>query len=136
MLRYSHLTLAALGSALLALASAQAARGAAVGSCALDYERADNMWATRPDGDLGVESITLQWGQMKVFSTDWRYEKLRNDGTNYYGSHLRRATNRGTTLVRVRTVAPFSGGYDNIPPGVTHAYQADLAEVSCPTPKT
>ncbi len=58
----------------------------------LDYWRADNMWAAfgRPDGDLGQETISLQPGQKRVFVTDWKYEKKRNDGTNYYGSHGRR----------------------------------------------
>jgi hypothetical protein len=69
--------------------------------CVLQYQRADNMWADtgRPDGPLGVETITLQPGQRKVFVTDWKYEKVRNDGNNFYGSHLRVATNAGTRPV-------------------------------------
>lgn len=61
----------------------------------LEYWRADNMWADRgrPDGELGKESVTVVAGQPRVFVTDWRYEKKRNDGTNYYGSHARRIRN-------------------------------------------
>jgi hypothetical protein len=63
----------------------------------LQYWRADNMWAAagRPDGNLGMEEVTIQPGQKRVFVTDWRYEKQRNDGTNYYGSHGRKLKNPG-----------------------------------------
>lgn len=69
----------------------------------LDYWRADNMWAAmgRPDGPLGKESISLQVGQQRVFVTDWRYEKSRNDGTNFYGSHGRILQNVGTIPIDV-----------------------------------
>ena len=89
---------------LATLAAPLIARSAAAQSCTLEYRRADNMWASwgRADGNLGTETITLQPGQKKVFATDWAYEKQRNDGTNYYGSHLRQAFNRGAGPVYVR----------------------------------
>jgi hypothetical protein len=112
----------------------------------LDYWRADNMWAAlgRPDGNLGQESITLEPGQTRVFVTDWKYEKQRNDGTNYYGSHGRRLTNSSTQPIDVkltdlanisRTVALFltgKPGYLRLKPGQTLEIKADIQEVSVP----
>jgi hypothetical protein len=43
----------------------------------------------------------LPAGGSKVFITDWKYEKTRNDGTTYYGSHMRLLWNRGTHPVRL-----------------------------------
>ena len=117
-------------------------------SCTLEYQRADNMWADvgRPDGALGKESIGLPMGAKKVLATDWKYEKKRNDGTNYYGSHLRIVTNKGTTPVEI----VLAGGADlrnvisgstelswnsvlvTIAPGVVRLLKADLGEVRCP----
>jgi hypothetical protein len=87
----------------------------------------------RPDGDLGVESITLQLGQFKAFLTDWKYERQRSDGTTYYGSHLRRARNAGTMLVQLKVRDPWRTTTDRINPGDTRTYQADLMEVTCLT---
>jgi hypothetical protein len=91
----------------IALAGPAAAQGPA---CVFEYRRADNMWANwgRPEGPLGIESITLQPGQKKIFLTDWSHEKLRTDGTTFYGSHLRRAVNRGTGPVQFRVRGPGS----------------------------
>ena len=147
MLRHPRSTCAAV---LLALAVLAAPGSAAAQSCTLDYQRADNMWAAwgRADGNLGVESVTVPVGQTKVFVTDWKYEKQRNDGTNFYGSHLRIATNRGPTAVRlvVRTgdlrglIRLAKTGTDTyvveIAPGVTQQFKADLLEVRCPVVKT
>ncbi len=115
--------------------------------CRLDYQRADNMWAGfgRPDGPLGVETVTLQDGQTRVFITDWKYEKVRNDGTNYYGSHMRIATNAGTRPIQMEIRSPaelvrellvlVKGGADRytirLDPGVTKQFSADLVAVSC-----
>jgi hypothetical protein len=76
-------------------------------SCTLEYSRANNMWESWGRGNLGGETITLQAGQRKSFTTDWAYEKQRNDGTSYYGSHLRRAVNRGAVAVQVRVRGPM-----------------------------
>ena len=78
--------------------------------CVLEYRRADNMFSNwgRPDGLLGAETITLQPGQKKVFATDWSYEKQKNDGTNFYGSHLRRAVNRGPGPLQIKVRGPAS----------------------------
>jgi hypothetical protein len=121
----------------------------AAASCKLDYQRADNMWAAlgRPDGNLGVESISLPNGQAKVFVTDWAYEKQRNDGVNYYGSHLRVATNPGTGVVQLRlknpalamfgtlaaTAAAKLGkpGWLILKPGDRAEFKDDLMEVHC-----
>ena len=140
-----------------ALAVSLAASGAAAqGPCTLEYRRADNMWANwgRADGDLGTETITLQPGQRKVFATDWSYEKRRNDGTNYYGSHLRRAVNAGAGPVELVVRGPgqlqltpkgltkfavtalrsmLRGGYvDKLQPGYEGYFRHDLMEVACP----
>ena len=141
--------------ALSAFASLAAAAPAAAQSCTLEYQRADNMWAGfgRPDGNLGVETITLAAGQTKVFVTDWKYEKQRNDGSNYYGSHLRVMTNKGQRPVRmllrssaisdilgssgligaVFTKLSVSSGQLALSAGVRRETKADLVEVSCPT---
>ena len=101
--------LALLATSVLALAAPVSAF-AQPAPCVLEYRRADNMWANwgRPDGLLGAETITLQPGQKKVFATDWSYEKQRNDGTNFYGSHLRRAVNRGAGPLQVKVRGPGS----------------------------
>ena len=91
----------------LRLSLAIPARAIAAQSCTLQYYRADNMWATWGTGNLGAETLTLQAGQNRVFATDWAYEKRRNDGTNYYGSHLRLAVNSGTVPVRVNVRGPM-----------------------------
>lgn len=128
-------------------------------ACTLEYRRADNMWSNwgRADGYLGAETITLQPGQKKVFVTDWAYEKKANDGTNFYGSHLRLAVNRGTVPVHLRLRGPLhlqllqkvvsatggvaskfkaiafaAGGVPGLRPGDTAMYRHDLMEVTCP----
>jgi hypothetical protein len=113
----------------------------------LDYWRADNMWAAagRPDGNLGQESITLEPGATRVFVTDWKYEKQRNDGTNYYGSHARRLRNSGSQPIDVKlnslasiatTIRAMLGGgptgFIRLKPGTTIDVKADLQEVSIP----
>jgi hypothetical protein len=102
--RITVLAASALGLVVAPAVSAQSA------PCVLEYRRADNMWANwgRPDGLIGAETITLQPGQKKVFVTDWSYEKQRNDGTNFYGSHLRRVVNRGTGPLQIKVRGPGS----------------------------
>ena len=103
------------------------------GPCRLDYQRADNMWAPfgKPTGTLGTETISLADGQAKLFFTDWKYEKQRNDGSNYYGSHLRIATNPGTRPLKLQTQTQLSSGWVTINAGETKQFQSDLAQVSC-----
>jgi hypothetical protein len=120
-------------------------------SSTLQYWRADNMWAApgRPDGNLGMESITLADGQKRVFVTDWKYEKTRNDGTNFYGSHGRRLTNSGSRPVDVKlttfndilptmlaklTAAALKlpPNYIRLSPGTTVEIKADIQEVTSP----
>ena len=116
----------------------------------LDYWRADNMWAAagRPDGELGQETVSLDGASRRVFVTDWRYEKRRNDGTNFYGSHGRRLTNSGTTDLYVRLAggrdgatpqqyvgALINGGFvARLPAGTTVAIKNDIAEVTTEAP--
>ncbi len=109
------------------------AAGSAATSCKLDYQRADNMWAAfgRPDGPLGTETLSLATGQDKVFVTDWKYEKQRNDGTNYYGSHLRVATNSSSRPIRLQVRLLTSTSWIRLDPGKTQQFQADLMEVFC-----
>jgi len=112
--------------------------------CRLDYQRADNMWAGwgKPDGSLGTETIQLAVGESKVFLTDWKYEKLRNNGTTYYGSHLRVATNVSSGKIRLRyrslvvMAANLLGGsgsefWTGMLPNTSQTFQADLMEVHC-----
>lgn len=114
----------------------------------LDYWRADNMWAAagRPDGNLGMESITLEQGQKRAFVTDWKYEKQRNDGTNYYGSHGRRLKNSGGQVMDVKLSSKTDilpavlsallpgapTGFIRLRPDQTVDIKADIQEVSCP----
>jgi hypothetical protein len=127
------------------------ASSAASHTCVLEYQRADNMWAAlgRPDGQLGTERITLEPGQTRTFVTDWAYEKRRNDGSNYYGSHARIVKNAGGRPVslhvrgEVKTQAGggIAGGVmvgliENekrvtIDPARSLQVKADLLEVSC-----
>ena len=154
--RSSYLTLG-MG---LTLALSVSAGSVAAQACTLEYWRADNMWSNwgRADGYLGAETITLQPGTKRVFATDWSYEKQRNDGTNFYGSHLRRAINRGTVPVQLRLRGPLQflkltptlggvasklqavliaqGGVPGLKPGDTAHYRHDLAEVICPPAPT
>jgi hypothetical protein len=114
--------------------------------CRIEYQRADNMWAGlgRPDGALGTETLTLKPGERKVLITDWKYEKQKNDGTNYYGSHLRILRNAGQQPVEVVVVPGAMGampklvsrldgnrGVGTLKPGQSERLQVDLAEVSC-----
>lgn len=127
-----------------------AAAPAAAQQCTLEYQRADNMWAAlgRPDGALGKEILALEPGQTRVLNTDWKYEKQRSDGTNYYGSHVRIVTNTGTrqmNLVFRGDVKSILGGAlgavltqlnndrarGTLDPGATWKVKADLMEVSC-----
>ena len=107
---HSHHRLALLAASVLGLVVSASPASAQTAPCVLEYRRADNMWANwgRPDGLLGAETITLQPGQKKVFATDWSYEKQRNDGTNFYGSHLRRAVNRGSGPLQFKVRGPGS----------------------------
>ncbi len=119
--------------------------GTAATGCKLDYQRADNMWAAfgRPDGPLGTETIALSPGQDRVFNTDWKYEKTHNDGSNYYGSHLRIATNSSAHTIRLQLrtttltglVVFVNTGSDTfwirMEPGKSQQFQADLMEVFC-----
>ncbi len=125
---------------------------AAAQQCTLEYQRADNMWAAlgRPDGALGKETLTLEPGQTRVLNTDWKYEKQRSDGTNYYGSHVRVVTNTGkrqmNLVFRGDVKSIFGGalgatltqlGTDRargvLDPGKTWKVKSDLMEVSCPS---
>ena len=111
------------------------------------------MWAAfgRPDGTLGTETISLNAGESRVFVTDWKYEKTRNDGKNFYGSHLRVATSKGrlpTTVEVVSATATVESMLGNIldmaqklawnralvsmKALTNRLYRADLAVVRCP----
>ena len=137
---------------LLAL-SLVAAAPAVAQQCSIEYQRADNMFAApgRPDGNLGKETLTLQPGQNQVFNTDWKYEKQRNDGRNYYGSHMRIVRNTGqrpVTLIfrgtpadlargglvgmAVTAVAGDRAGGELKAGASTGNLRADLMEVHCP----
>ncbi len=135
----------------LGMLMAVAAAPAAAQQCTLEYQRADNMWSAtgRPDGPLGKETLTLEPGQTKVFNTDWKYEKRRNDGENYYGSHARIVRNAGKRPIKVvfrgddigsmvgaaRDVLSRAGdnkAVGGLEPGISWNVRADLMEASCP----
>lgn len=129
---------AALAGILILAASAvrAEAQSPAPNECRLEFTRANNMWGSAADSykNLGRESITLQPGQKKPFATDWKYEKTRNDGQNYYGSHGRTYHNRGTRVVKVTVkpdpvhIYPFF-----LEPGQSNErLKGDIVEVSCP----
>jgi len=139
--------------ALVALILGATASTATAQSCTLEYQRADNMWAAfgRPDGALGRETVAVPIGTTKVLATDWKYEKKRNDGTNYYGSHLRVVANTGTAPVQVLIVSAalnlstmlnnvmtgskelsWNSGLVTIAPGTSRLFKSDLGEVRCP----
>ena len=122
-------------SALLGLTPLRTADSAPAADCVLEYQRADNMWAPegRPDGNLGIETITLSAGGYKTLNTDWKYEKMRNDGRTYYGSHLRVARNKGTRYIRLRVVADALSGPVpvHIDPGQQKNFKHDLGSVQC-----
>jgi hypothetical protein len=126
---------AAKPAAAKAAAAKAAARHKATDACVLQYQRADNMWAPFgvPSGNLGTETVTVPAGTRQYFDTDWKYEKTRNDGVHYYGSHLRVATNTGARLVRfvIRTSPIDLGQYKALEPGESQQYQADLVYVGC-----
>ena len=123
--------------------SAFASQSALAQNCTLEYRRADNMWAPagQPSASLGVETATVAKGQARSLLTDWKYEKLRNDGTIYYGSHFRLATNRGTTPVRIysgllkQSNEPYSKqsqAYYVVQPGDTKMLRDDIYSIGCP----
>ena len=142
-----------LGAATAAVILLVPARVLRAQDCVLEYQRADNMWAAfgRPDGPLGIETISLKAGESRVFVTDWKYEKTRNDGTNFYGSHLRVATSKGSVPAIIEVVsasATVESMVGNVLDmvqklawnrarvgaklGSSRQYRADLAAVRCP----
>ena len=125
---------------------AAVAASALAQECKIEYQRADNMWAApgRPDGQLGTETLTLKPGETKVLNTDWKYEKRRNDGTNFYGSHVRVLRNTGNLPVRLAmkgNEAKAPSVYSQVigekvlselePGKGATALRADLQEVTC-----
>ena len=137
----SHSRFAALGFALAALGAAApaapavtapASAPAAAQSCTLEYQRADNMWAGQGKPNLPAETITLEVTQKRALVTDWRYEKQLNDGTTYYGSHLRVATNRGDRPVKLLVRQPGQDSWYILSPGQRLTFRHDLVEVACP----
>jgi hypothetical protein len=125
-------TLATLGAG-----AAGPARGAAEEYCELKYARADNMWGSVEDAttrSLKWETIRLEPGQKRVFATDWKYEKMRNDGTNYYGSHLRIVTGLGTRILKL-TVKRDAINVTTLyvePNRTERMIKGDIIEVACP----
>ena len=129
-------------AAVLSTLGASPAPGARISSadeCKLNFARADNMWGSDADAlkSLGWEAITLQPGQKRAFVTDWRYEKTRNDGQTYYGSHGRRYKNVGTRIVKVARKGSTIAGSVNvstlyIDPGQEKIVSGDIVEVACP----
>ena len=102
--------------------------------CKLTYFRADNAWAAagRPDGFLGEETLTLNPTGYRVFITDWEYEKRRNDGTSYYGSHVRVVENRGQLKLFLKLRSGLETIHLTLEPGrANRELRADLMEVRC-----
>jgi hypothetical protein len=134
--------------ALVALTAAALALGTPAGAqekprtetstavCTLEFQRADNMWNAigMPSPSLGTERITLQPGQAKIFLTDWKYEKKINDGTTYYGPHLRVGRNPSGRPIKmmVKSNPLLGGNWVTIYPTQQAMYRADLMQVFCP----
>jgi hypothetical protein len=97
--------------------------------CEVEYQRADNMWA--PDANLGTETVTVSPGWKRWFITDWKYEKFRNDGVRFYGSHLRVAKNTGTMDVGLSLRNQFGSKWVGMQPGQTQQFRDDLEYVYC-----
>ena len=149
MLNRIRVSRVAFASALFVAGSAGGAAAQSAGSdhCKLEYARATASWGTAADASRnGWEAITLQPGQKKVFSTDWKYEKLKNDGTNYYGSHARYHSSTGNRTVRmVFKPSAFETKTVYLEPGTTSAgmgstyfatqviggWSGDIVEVAC-----
>ena len=137
----------ACAAALLVAVSAGSAhaQSASTDQCHLGYARALSMWGDAPEATRnGWESITLRPGQTKVFSTDWKYEKMKNDGTNYYGSHARYHSSNGNRTVKMTyKPGPFEVKTVYLEPGMTSrgsryvgtqvigGWSGDIVEVAC-----
>jgi len=73
-----------------------------------------------------MEMIALPPGGHRLFITDWRQEKVLNDGTNYYGSHGRVLKNSGSENIYVI----MTNGWSMLTPGQTKEIQSDIKEVT------
>lgn len=79
--------------------------------CIFEYRRADNAGnqVGLPSNSLGVESVTMRPGERVLFDTNWANEKKKGTPSKRYGSHLRRAVNKGEgTVVKVRAISNFA----------------------------
>lgn len=116
-------------------ALASAAPAQAGNTCKLDFRRADGMWGTAESSrtSLGWETLTLNPTQTRAFVTDWKYEKTRNDGQTYYGSHGRAFRNSGLRVVKLTLkVDPVRVGTFYLDPGASRDLKGDIVEISCP----
>jgi hypothetical protein len=133
--RINTLRIAIAAAVLVALSAGPAlAQSAGTGDCRLVFTRADNMWGSAADSrrNLGIESITLQASQKKPFVTDWRYEKTKNDGSTYYGSHGRTFFNGGTRVLKLALKTnPVLTGTLYLDPGQSREISGDIVEVIC-----
>ena len=125
-----------LALAALALGGARAAAGQSPDYyCDVQYYRADNMWGSKEDAmkSLGMESFRLGQNASKGFETDWKYEKVRNDGRTYYGSHTRLVANKGnyglTFYLRENPISEPKTYY--VPPNSSVAVRGDLVAAIC-----
>ena len=66
-----------------------------------------------------------------MFITDWTYEKQRNDGSSYFGSHLRVARNPAAGVLRLRIKPGLSSTWIKLDPTKSMDFRADLMEVFC-----
>ena len=86
------------------------APSSSAGFCLIESRRANTMWAEsgKATPAPGLESLRLNAGETRMFKSDWSYENRRNDGRNYFGSHLRQLLNTGPreAHVFVRTLDP------------------------------
>ena len=103
--------------------------------CAISYYRADNMWGSKNDAfrSLGEETLRLNQGAPKNFLTDWKYEKKKNDGTTFYGSHARLLANHGNTAATFfLSQGPIFGTKQYVlPPNSSVEVSGDIMSVVC-----
>ena len=103
--------------------------------CDIHYYRADNMWGSKADAykSLGEESFRLDKNAPKDFVTDWKYEKKRNDGRTFYGSHARVLANKGNhhATFYINEGGPFGSKEIVLPPNSSIEVRGDIISVIC-----
>ena len=98
----------------------------------LEYRRANNMMDANPSAALGTERLVIDGDGKRIeFQTDWKFEKRKSDGKQYFGSHVRFVENKGNTQLHLY-VRPDIEGKGNVlvlTPGMKYPLRNDLIAV-------